>query len=189
MSRRLAEHYSIKTEKQLALERYEAQEDTSHDSEDPMRDGSASLAFGLVDDTDELRELDRRRKARSRGREPGLPETEKWWEADARLRKAILSDPALLRSILATMIEAEDVTLEDALSTMKRGRIPAVDRPAHDLLVRCVARLHEGGAALTTLAEAIGKDRRSVEQLVAQGQAPCRRHEAFQADCPSCRGI
>jgi hypothetical protein len=139
--------------------------------------------------SDVLTELDTRRKQRSRGRKPKSAPGTSWRQHEAEERRNLLSSPELLRGLLEADLEAKGITLEDALATMKRGRIAAQDRPIHDLLARHVARLHERGAELTTLARAIGKDRRSVEQLVVQGQAPCRRHDAFQADCPGCLGI
>ena len=72
---------------------------------------------------------------------------------------------------------------------MKRGRIPIEERELHDQLVRCVAALQEQGAELKDIAAAIGKDRKSVEQLVAQGQDQrhaCKRHGTFRSDCPAC---
>jgi hypothetical protein len=192
----IRENWSIESEKQLALERYEAQEDTSRDDvldENGnlvvVRSGRAPLAFGLVDDSDEPRELDRRRKARERGGEPELPKGLPWWESEDRQRRKLLSSPELLRGLLEADLEAKGATLHDALATMKRGRIPHEQRELHDLLARRVARMHRCGAPLTKLAQAIGKDRRSVEQLVAQGQAPCRRHDVFRKDCPACLGI
>lgn len=138
---------------------------------------------------DELKALDRRRKQRERGKEAPLPKTAPWWDGIDQKRREVLSSPELLRGLLGAYLEAEGVTLEIALATMRRGRIPQEERELHDLLVRSVAALHERGAELTDIAAAIGKDRKSVEQLVTQGQDQrhgCKRHEVFQLDCPSC---
>jgi hypothetical protein len=140
-------------------------------------------------DEDERTELDARRKQRSRGKEPLLPRSVPWWDGIDRKLKEALSSPELLRALLVFDLEAEGVTLEAALATMKRGRIPNEDRELHDLLVRAVAALHEQGAKLTDVATAIGKDRRAVEHLVVQGQEQrqgCKRHGTFRRDCPAC---
>jgi hypothetical protein len=137
----------------------------------------------------ERTELDTRRRQCSRGKERLLPRGRPWWDGLDRERLAILSSPELLRALLVFDLEAEGVTLEAALATMKRGRIPSEERELHDKLVRYVAALQEQGAELTDLATAIGKDRKSVEQLVSQGHQQrdaCKRHATFQSDCPAC---
>jgi hypothetical protein len=138
----------------------------------------------------ERTELDTRRKQRSRGKESLLPRGRPWWDGLDQKRQEVLSSPELLRGLLVFDLAAEGVTLEAGLATMKRGRIPIEERELHDLLVRAVAVLHEQGAKLTDIAAAIGKDRRAVEDLVAQGQGQrqgCKRHRTtFRRDCPAC---
>jgi hypothetical protein len=138
---------------------------------------------------EERRELDRGRKQRERGTEPPLPQMAPWWEPADRKRTEVLSSPELLRGLLEADLEAGGCTLESALATMKRGRIPREEHELHDTLVRAVAALHERGAELKDIAAAIGKDRKTVEQLVAQGQEQrhaCKRHDTFQSDCLAC---
>jgi hypothetical protein len=140
-------------------------------------------------DDEERTELDTRRKQRSRGKEPLLPQSVPWWDGIDREQLAILSSPELLHGLLVFDLEAEGVTLEAALATMSRGRIPIEERELHDLLVRAVAALHEHGAKLTDIAAAIGRDRKTLEQLVSQGHKQrdaCKRHATFQSDCPAC---
>jgi hypothetical protein len=141
-------------------------------------------------DEEERTELDTRRKQRSRGKEPLLPQSVPWWDGIDRERRELLSIPELLRALLVFDLEAEGVTLEAGLATMRRGRIPNEDHELHDLLVCAVAALHERGAKLTDVAAAIGKDRRAVEHLVSQGQKQrqgCKRHgTTFRRDCPAC---
>jgi hypothetical protein len=141
-------------------------------------------------DDEERTKLDTRRKQRGRGKEPPLPQSVPWWAGALREWHEILSSPELLRAFLVFDLEAEGVTLEAALETMRRGRIPREERELHDLLVRTVAALHEQGAELKDIAAAIGKDRRAVEHLVSQGQEQrqgCKRHgTTFRRDCPAC---
>jgi hypothetical protein len=140
-------------------------------------------------DDEERTKLDTRRKQRGRGKEPPLPQSVPWWAGALREWHEILSSPELLRAFLVFDLEAEGVTLEAALETMRRGRIPHEERELHDKLVCAVAALQERGAELTDLANAIGRDRKSVEQLVAQGHKQrdaCNGHATFQSDCPAC---
>jgi hypothetical protein len=141
-------------------------------------------------DNEERSKLDTRRKQRSRGKEPLLPQSVPWWVGVVREWQEILSSPELLRAFLVFDLEAEGATLEAALATMRRGRIPHEEREPHDKLVRAVAALHERGAELKDIADAIGKDRRAVEHLVSQGQKQrqgCKRHgTTFRRDCPAC---
>jgi hypothetical protein len=137
----------------------------------------------------ERTELDTRRKQRSRGKEPLLPRGRPWWDGLDQKRQEVLSSPELLRGLLMFDLAAEGVKLEVGLATMKRGRIPGEERELHDKLVRAVAALHERGAELKDIAAALGKDRKSVEQLAAQGQDQrhaCKRHGTFRSDCPAC---
>jgi hypothetical protein len=140
-------------------------------------------------DAEERTGLDTRRKQRNRGKEPALPQPVPWRDGIARKCQEILSSPEVLRAFLVFDLEAEGVTLEAALATMRRGRIPHEERELHDKLVCAVAALQERGAELTDLANAIGRDRKSVEQLVAQGHKQrdaCNGHATFQSDCPAC---
>jgi hypothetical protein len=139
-------------------------------------------------DDDERKELDARRKQRSRGKEPALPHPVPWWVGAVREYQEILSSPEVLRGLLEVDLEAEGVTLKATLATMRRGRIPHEERELHDKLVRAIAALQERGAELKNIAAAIGRDRKSVEQLVAQGQDQrhaCKRHGTFRSDCPA----
>src|SRR5205809_6557625 len=94
-------------------------------------------------DDEERTELDTRRKARSRGKEPALPHPVPWWVGAVREYQEILSSPEVLRGLLEVDLEAEGVTLEATLATMRRGRIPHEERELHDKLVRGIAAVQE----------------------------------------------
>jgi hypothetical protein len=103
--------------------------------------------------------------------------------------------PETLRVWLGADLVLSGYTLEEALATIKQGRISAVNRPCHDALARSVALLREKGATLEIIGEAIGRGPQTVANLEVRGREllqppadpePCRRHSKFEPDCPAC---
>jgi hypothetical protein len=101
-----------------------------------------------------------------------------------------------LRLWLEQDLALSDYTLEDALATIKRGRLATDERPRRDALARGVVVLRDKGATLEIIGEAIGRGPQTVANLEARGREllvphehgsePCHRHSKFEPDCPAC---
>jgi hypothetical protein len=104
--------------------------------------------------------------------------------------------PETLRVWLEADLALSGYTLEEALATIRRGRLSDADRPRRDALARGIALLREKGAKLEVIGEAIGRGAQTVANLEARGREmlippepetkPCQRHSTFESDCPAC---
>jgi hypothetical protein len=104
--------------------------------------------------------------------------------------------PETLRAWLEADLALSGYTLEEALATIKRGRLSDADHPRRDALARGVALLRGKGATLEIIGEAIGRGAQTVANLETRGRAllvppepeakPCQRHSTFEPDCPAC---
>jgi hypothetical protein len=112
--------------------------------------------------------------------------------------------PDALRVWIENEVALAGYTLNAVIATVRRGRLPADDRPRYDALASSVMRLRDKGVTLDVIGEAIGKGRQSVANLEARGREieetrereasaarearrrPCGRHSIFEPDCPAC---
>jgi hypothetical protein len=98
--------------------------------------------------------------------------------------------PSLVCEWLSRTATEHGYALEELVRTVRRGRVPGVDRDRHNLLCALIAYAREADVTLDVLGAAIGKNRQTVVGLVRLGgslRRPCRGHDAWKEDCPGCR--